>query len=97
MCSHSRVTWDGISSPQPRRWLSLTQESSFGRMPQAARKDLVEWAGGEGPEAEARDILSDQMPFASLLPPPDSNVPALSDDRPYNEYFLLRRTFHFGG
>ena len=89
------VGWHFIASATP---LVIPNAGEFvRRMPQAARKDFVEWAGGEGPEAEARDILSDQRPFASLLPPPDSNVPALSDDRPYNEYFLLRRMFHFGG
>ena len=88
------VGWHFIASAAP---LVIPNANEFvGRMPTAARKDLIEWAAGEGPEAEAHDILSSQMPFARLLPPPDSNVPALSDDRPYNEYFLLRRTFHFG-
>jgi hypothetical protein len=88
------VGWHFIASATP---LVIPNAKEFvGRMPRTARRDLIEWAGGEGPEAEAHDILSSQMPFASLLPPSDSNVPALSDDRPYNEYFLLRRTFHFG-
>ena len=88
------VGWHFIASAKP---LVIPDAREFvGRMPQAARKDLIEWAGGVGPEVEAHDILSTRMPFATLLPPPDSNVPALSDDRPYNEYFFLRRTFHFG-
>jgi spermidine synthase len=63
------------------------------RMPQTARRDWVEWEAGKSAEAEARDVLSSRVSFASLLPRPDANVPPLSDDRPYNEYFLLRRTF----
>lgn len=63
------------------------------RMPLAARRDLVEWEHETSPQAAARGILSRQIPFDSLLPAPDSRVPALSDDRPYNEYNLLRRTF----
>jgi hypothetical protein len=54
---------------------------------------LVEWEHETTPQAAARGILSRQIPFDSLLPAPDSRVPALSDDRPYNEYNLLRRTF----
>ena len=67
------------------------------RMPLAARKDLVEWEHATSPLAAARGILSRQIPFDSLLPAPDSRVPALSDDRPYNEYNLLRRTFGKAG
>jgi predicted membrane-bound spermidine synthase len=65
------------------------------RMPLAARKDLVEWEHETSPQTAARGILARQIPFDSLLPAPDSRVPALSDDRPYNEYNLLRRTFGF--
>ncbi len=89
------VGWHFIASAAP---LVIPSAKEFvARMPRAARRDLVEWAGGEGAEAEARDILSHQVPFATLMPPSGSNVPALSDDRPYNEYFLLRRAFRFGG
>jgi predicted membrane-bound spermidine synthase len=63
------------------------------RMPLAAQRDLVEWEHETTPQAAARGILSRQIPFDSLLPAPDSRVPALSDNRPYNEYNLLRRTF----
>ena len=89
------VGWHFIVSEKP---LVIPNAKEFvERMPRSARKDLIEWAHGESPEAEARDILSTQISFASLLPPSDSSVPALSDDRPYNEYFLLRRVFHVGG
>jgi hypothetical protein len=70
-----------------------TADEFVKRMPLAARRDLVEWEHATSPQAAARGILSRQIPFDSLLPAPDSRVPALSDDRPYNEYNLLRRTF----
>ena len=69
------VGWHFIASATP---LVIPDAREFvARMPRAARKDLVEWAGGEGPEAEARDILSHPVPFATLLPPSGSNVPAV--------------------
>ena len=54
----------------------------------AAAADLVEW----GPETTAQDqfgVLLFEMPidqFIALSP----TTPALSDDRPINEYYLLR-------
>jgi predicted membrane-bound spermidine synthase len=59
------------------------------RMPRAAAKDLLEW----NPHSTATDIfdnmLSDQETlgeYISLKP----SVPPIADDRPINEYFLLR-------
>jgi spermidine synthase len=58
------------------------------RLPAAAAADLVEW----GPETTAVDqfgVLLFEMSidqFIALSP----NTPALSDDRPINEYYLLR-------
>jgi spermidine synthase len=61
------------------------------RMPPQARRDLIEWKAGSGALKVAAGILASEIPFATLLPPPGSGVPALSDDVPYNEYFFLRR------
>jgi spermidine synthase len=85
------ATWGThfIASMTP---LALPDANEFvKRMPSAARRDLIEWEGRKSPQTVIRDILGRQVPLGSLLPPPGSNVPALSDDRPYNEYFLLRR------
>jgi predicted membrane-bound spermidine synthase len=60
------------------------------RMPTAAQADLVEWAPGETPEQIIAAVLAREEPIAAVLPPPGSNIPALSDNRPYNEYFILR-------
>ncbi len=86
-----RVGWHFIASATP---VAIPSAAAFvARMPRAAQADLVEWVPGTTPEREAREILSTQVPFATLLPPAGANVPVLSDDRPYNEYFLVRRTF----
>lgn len=61
------------------------------RMPPAARRDLVELEGGKAADAVASGILASEKPLAAFLPAPNSAIPALSDDRPYNEYFVLRR------
>ncbi|MFL6451150.1 MAG: fused MFS/spermidine synthase [Bryobacteraceae bacterium] len=59
------------------------------RMPPAAKKDLLEWT----PDSTATDIfdnmLSDEetlQEYITLKP----SVPPIADDRPINEYFLLR-------
>jgi spermidine synthase len=61
------------------------------RMPPTAQRDLVEWEAGKTPEDAARLILSKQIAASSILGPA-SDVPVLSDNRPYNEYFFLRRS-----
>ena len=59
------------------------------RMPQAARRDLVEWGPEETPRAMLQSALAQEIPFDRLLAyAPD--VPALTDDFPLNEYFALR-------
>ncbi len=61
------------------------------RMPPGARQDLTEWAGGRSLRSVVRAILARQEPLAAVLPPVGAGVPVLSDNRPFNEYFLLRR------
>ncbi|NNN06194.1 MAG: fused MFS/spermidine synthase [Elusimicrobia bacterium] len=60
------------------------------RLPPKAERDLLEW----GPYGDARQqlgaILSRELPLDELLRAYPS-VPALDDDRPFNEYFFLRR------
>jgi len=58
-------------------------------MPPAAAKDLLEW----NPESTTEDLFDNMLSdpetlgeFISLKP----TVPPIADDRPINEYFLLR-------
>jgi len=73
--------------PIPR----LTARELAGRLPPAARADFLEWSpSGLDAEGQFAGILSLEIPVDVLLAslPP---APALSDDRPRNEYYLLRR------
>jgi spermidine synthase len=61
-----------------------------GRMPAKAAQDLVEWGPEPTPERQfaiilSRELTLDQMTSGS----PDA--PALQDDRPENEYYVLRQ------
>ncbi|MGZ5037925.1 MAG: fused MFS/spermidine synthase [Usitatibacter sp.] len=59
------------------------------RMPPAAQKDLAEWSR-DGIGADVASVLAKPVPFAQLVP--EQRSLRITDDRPYNEYFLLRRT-----
>ncbi len=59
-------------------------------LPPAAAADLVEWGPACTAEGQFQAVLAAEVPLSSLaaLAP---EVPPLSDDRPINEYFFLRR------
>lgn len=63
------------------------------RMPPAAAADLVEW----GPEKTAQKqfdlVVPHKLPLQALIGGAPQ-VPAMSDDRPVNEYYLLRNDLH---
>src|SRR5438132_138661 len=59
------------------------------RVPERARADMIEWGPGATPEAQLGRMLDHELvPSQLMAPAPD--VPTLSHDRPYNEYFFLR-------
>jgi hypothetical protein len=60
------------------------------RLGRAAAEDLVEWGPEGTPLAQIARLLSQEIPVERFLQAPAA-VPILEDDRPYNEYFLLRR------
>ena len=59
------------------------------RLPSAARADLLEWGPEKTAEAQFARMVAAERPVASLYE--GRFEPALDDDRPLNEYFLLRR------
>ncbi|MFL6417664.1 MAG: spermidine synthase, partial [Bryobacteraceae bacterium] len=64
-------------------------EELASRLPANAKRDLLEWNPQSTPTDIFRRMLSHQATlgdFTSLQP----SVPPISDDRPINEYFLLR-------
>jgi hypothetical protein len=69
---------------------TMTAATFVAQLPEAARRDLLEWNGEESLEAFAQEILSERTPLAMVLPSPDAAT-AITDDRPFNEYYVLRR------
>jgi hypothetical protein len=65
-------------------------EQALSRLPASAQRDLSEWPK-KGLRADVATVLAGEIPIASLLGA-DSSV-TVTDDHPYNEYFLLRRSF----
>jgi hypothetical protein len=65
-------------------------EEAMARMPASATRDLLEWE----PQRQARDLWQDmlkrEVDFHTLVP--EHSRLAVTDDRPFNEYFLLRRS-----
>jgi spermidine synthase len=59
------------------------------RMPQTAQRDLIEWAPDQSVEGFLASIISRELPLEKSLNP-DRSI-RITDDRPLNEYFLLRR------
>lgn len=59
-------------------------------LPAAAAADFVEWDPGATAQIQFDRILHKELSLDSLIQP-DPNVPALQDDRPLNEYFIVRR------
>jgi hypothetical protein len=65
-----------------------------GRMPPAAANDFVEWGPEKTPEREFEKVLSREMILNQILAGHGS-TPAIRDDVPVNEYYLLRDWFGF--
>lgn len=76
----------GSSRPIPRR----TAEQLVGRMPIPAITDMTEWQPQSSPERQLAIVLNGELSLDQIIArAPDA--PALKDDRPVNEYFLLTR------
>ena len=61
-----------------------------GRLPPNASADLVEWGPAATAEAQFASVLNQELSMDDLIHR-TPGVPALQDDRPINEYFVLRR------
>lgn len=68
-----------------------TVAQAIARMPEAAKRDLVEWHPQMPLEVAWDYVLKQRLPLADVLPG-DPRL-GITDDRPFNEYFLLRRFF----
>lgn len=61
-----------------------------GRLPPAAARDLIEWGPTLNVESQFQTVFGRERPIQDLIRE-DPSAPLLTDDRPVNEYFLLRR------
>ncbi len=78
-----------LASSQPLpNW---TAEELVQHMPSSALKDLMEWGPQPTPELQLGAVLHNEFSPASLIAE-DPSAPTLTDDRPVNEYYLLRRS-----
>jgi spermidine synthase len=66
-----------------------TTEKMVSRLSVAGKKDLSEWTK-EDLRSDIATVLGNEIPISNLLGPNPSM--AVTDDHPYNEYFLLRRS-----
>jgi predicted membrane-bound spermidine synthase len=77
-----------LASMSPIRRLSAAELAE--KLPPDAARDLMEWGPASNPQEQFEIVLSREVLLDALIQQaPDA--PALQDDRPVNEYFLLRR------
>ena len=72
-------------SPLP----SMSAADLASRLPASAAADLIEWGPAQDAEGAFARVLKEEVSMDSLISPAAA-TPALQDDRPVNEYFLLR-------
>ena len=68
---------------------STTAATLSKRMPAAAASDLVEWGPFHNPEQELGAVLEREISISDITAKSPA-APALTDDRPINEYYFLR-------
>jgi spermidine synthase len=79
-----------IASMKPIEQLDSAQLAA--RMPADAKKDLLEWDDSQDAPTYLAQVITNEYTIPPILnPDPDVQV---TDDRPFNEYFLLRRLKH---
>jgi len=61
-----------------------------GRIPPRAVVDMLEWGPARTASAQLNLMVSREVALESLVAAAP-HVPVLRDDRPYNEYYLVRR------
>jgi len=63
------------------------------RLPSAAVSDFVEWGPQANPQQQFDLFLTRELPLQDLVAE-DPQAPAIQDDQPINEYYLLRNWLH---
>lgn len=83
--------WHFFASREPIP--SRTADELLARIPPKAQADLMEWYPGRQPREILEAFLSKERDWNSMSSDPKWYI---SDDRPINEYYLLRRIFARG-
>lgn len=60
------------------------------RLPPAAAADFLEWGPGKTAEEQFHIMLLNEVPLDKIIREQGEGIQALHDDRPVNEYYLLR-------
>jgi hypothetical protein len=63
-------------------------------LPAAAAADLVEWGPYSNPEQQFAEVLKQEVALDRIIAKAPG-VPAVRDDQPVNEYYLLRQLHLF--
>jgi hypothetical protein len=61
-------------------------------MPRGAVRDMMEWGPAQTPVEQVSLLLAHELTLEPMIAR-SPTTPALQDDRPINEYFLLRTPF----
>ncbi|MGD0783951.1 MAG: hypothetical protein ABSA30_13955, partial [Candidatus Aminicenantales bacterium] len=79
-----------FASPTP--FTMPSPEEFAARLPVLAARDFTEWNPTATPAQMYMDVFYREIPMETILKP--ESVPPLTDDRPINEYYLIRRLLH---
>lgn len=77
-----------LASMTPIPYLSASELAE--KLPSDAARDLTEWGPTSSPQEQFELVLSREISLDALIQQAP-NAPALQDDHPVNEYFVLRR------
>jgi spermidine synthase len=76
-----------LASAEPIEQLDANQFAA--RMPEGAKKDILEWSDSRDAPPYIEPVLNKEVSVPKLL---NGNLEVqITDDQPYNEYFLLRQ------
>lgn len=86
---HSMEGWGYHFLASDRPIAAVDAYDAARRITPKIQRDLLEWSPEVSLDDYLHRLLEPQVAFGSLVD--TSGAPTLTDDRPYNEYFLLRR------
>ena len=89
--SYADWGWHFLASNEPIE--EPTVEEMMKSLPEAARKDLVEWTTEYRLKELVGKILDSEREYDPLALMRDNTNERISDDHPFNEYFALRRVW----